>query len=145
MELEQKLAQYFAEVSQLLFIPDPAADARFSAADRKKVLALKEQIYATSDPSVYNPLYLQALTLIKTYRERAAAVWAADVQKRFDTAKDNMSDLIKVRNHVLETSLLESPGLRAADINRDGTANMSDLIKLRNHVLGTSLISQEPK
>ena len=117
MEMEQKLAQYFAQVSQLLFIPDPAADARFSAADRKKVLALKEQIYATSDPSVYNPLYLQALTLIKTYRERAAAVWAADVQKRFDTAKDNMSALIKLNRQAVADGLIPECALWRIPLN----------------------------
>ena len=117
MELEQKMAQYFAEVSKLLFVPDSRADARFSAADRKKLLALKEQIYATNDPSVYNPLYLQALELIKTYRERAAAVWAADVQKRFNTAKENMSALIKLNRQAVADELIPECALWRIPLN----------------------------
>ena len=117
MELEQKLAQYYMEVSKLLIIPDSGADARFSAADRKKVLALKDQIYATEDPGVYNPLYLQALQLIKTYRERAAAAWAADVQKRFNTAKENMSALIKLNRQAVADELIPECALWRIPLN----------------------------
>lgn len=117
MELEQKMANYFAQVQKLLFVPDSAVDAKFSAADRKKLLELKEKIYATDDPSVYNPLYLQALELIKTYRERAAKVWAADVQKRFNTMKENMSELIKLNRQAVEDELLPECALWRMPLN----------------------------
>lgn len=54
----------------------------------------------------------------------------------------NMSDLIKVRNHILETNLLTGDFLLAGDVSRDGKVNMSDLIKIRNHILETNLIVQ---
>ena len=117
VEMEQKLAQYFADVTKLIVVPDTGADAKFSAADRKKVLALKEQIYATDDPFVYNPLYLQALELIKTYRERAAAVWAADVQKRFNTMKDNMSALIKLNRQAVADEIIPDCALWRIPLN----------------------------
>ena len=74
-EMEQKLANYFSQTTKLLDVPDNAVDAKFSVADRKKLLALKEKIYATDDASVYNPLFQQAIEIIKTYRDRAAKVW----------------------------------------------------------------------
>ena len=117
MEMEQKMANYFAQVQKLLFIPDSQVDAKFSAADRKKLLELKEKIYATDDPGVYNPLYLQALELIRTYRERAAKVWAADVQKRFDQMKANMSELIKLNRQAVEDELLPQCALWRLPLN----------------------------
>lgn len=117
MEMEQKMANYFAQVQKLLFVPDNEVDAKFSAADRKKLLELKEKIYATDDPAVYNPLYLQALELIKTYRERAAKVWAADVQKRFDQMKANMSELIKLNRQAVEDELLPQCALWRLPLN----------------------------
>ena len=117
LEMEQKLAQYFADVMKLIVVPDTGADAKFSAADRKKVLALKDQIYATNDPFVYNPLYLQALELIKTYRERAAAVWSADVQKRFNQMKENMSALIKLNRQAVADELIPECALWRIPLN----------------------------
>ncbi|MCR5759482.1 MAG: hypothetical protein K6G39_03925 [Bacteroidales bacterium] len=117
MEMEQKMVAYFTEVQKLLTVPDGQVDAKFSAADRKKLLELKEKIYATDDPSVYNPLYLQALELIKTYRERAAKVWAADVQKRFNTMKENMSELIKLNRQAVEDELLPECALWRMPLN----------------------------
>ena len=53
-----------------------------------------------------------------------------------------INDLIKLRNHLLETSLLKNAALLAADISGDGEARMNDLIKLRNHILGEKPIIQ---
>ena len=117
MEMEQKLSAYFVEAQKLLSVPDAQVDAKFSAADRKKLLAIKEKIYATGDPSVYNPLYLQALELIKTYRERAAKVWAADVQKRFDQMKGNMSSLIKLNRQAVADELIPECALWRMPLN----------------------------
>ena len=53
-----------------------------------------------------------------------------------------MSDMIKVRNHILETQQLTGIGLAAADCNHDGNIRMSDMIKIRNEILGTGTIVQ---
>lgn len=117
MEMEQKLSAYFMETQKLLSVADSQADAKFSASDRKKLLALKEKIYATDDPSVYNPLYLQALELIKTYRDRAAQAWAADVQKRFNQMKENMSSLIKLNRQAVADELIPECALWRMPLN----------------------------
>ncbi len=56
--------------------------------------------------------------------------------------KINISDLIKVRNHILQEQMLQAVYRTAADVNGDGKINISDLIKIRNHILGESIISQ---
>ena len=55
-----------------------------------------------------------------------------------------MSDLIKIRNHILGTNPLSGIYLGSADCNHDGYIRMSDLIKVRNQVLGTGTIVQTP-
>ena len=55
-----------------------------------------------------------------------------------------MSDLIKIRNHILGTNPLKGLYLEAADCNHDSYIRMSDLIKVRNQVLGTATIVQTP-
>ena len=117
MEMEQKMSQYFMKVQKLLEVPDNAVDAKFSAADRKKILALKEKIYATDNASEYNPLYLQALEIIKTYRDRAAKVWAEDVQKRFNQMKANMSELIKLNRQAVADEILPECALWRMPLN----------------------------
>ena len=117
MEMEQKMSQYFAQATKLLQVEDNAVDAKFSQADRKKLLALKEKIYATDDPSVYNPLFQQAQEIIKTYRERAARVWAADVQKRFNQMKANMSELIKLNRQAVADEIIPECALWRMPLN----------------------------
>ena len=117
METEQKLSNYFAQTTKLLQIPDNAVDAKFSVADRKKLLSLKEQIYATDNPAVYNPLFQQAQEIIKTYRERAAKVWAADVQSRFDKMKANMSEIIKLNRQAVADELIPECALWRLPLN----------------------------
>ena len=117
MEMEQKLSAYFMEAQKLLSVPDGQVDAKFSAADRKKLQAIKEKIYTTEDPALYNPLYLEALELIKTYRERAAKVWAADVQKRFNQMKENMSALIKLNRQAVADELIPECALWRMPLN----------------------------
>jgi hypothetical protein len=117
METEQKLSNYFAQTTKLLQIPDNAVDAKFSVADRKKLLSLKEQIYATDNPAVYNPLFQQAQEIIKTYRERAAKVWAADVQSRFDKMKANMSEIIKLNRQAVADELIPECALWRMPLN----------------------------
>ncbi|MCQ2134687.1 MAG: hypothetical protein MJY88_06935 [Bacteroidales bacterium] len=93
------------------------ADARFSDSDRKKIEAIKAQIYATAEADKYNPLYLQALELIRTYRERAAKVWAADVQKRYDGVKNSMGDVIKIQRQAVEDGVIPECALWRTPLN----------------------------
>lgn len=117
MEMEQKMSQYFMQVQKLVEVPDNAVDAKFSAADRKKILSLKEKIYTTDKASEYNPLYLQALEIIKTYRDRAAKVWADDVQKRFNQMKANMSELIKLNRQAVADGIIPECALWRMPLN----------------------------
>lgn len=93
------------------------ADARFSDSERKKVESIKEKIYASDDPGVYNALYLQAMDLIKTYRERAAKVWAADVQARYGKIKDGMLDIIKIQRQAVADGIIPECALWRAPLN----------------------------
>lgn len=93
------------------------ADAMFSAAERKKIESIKSSIYASSDPSVYNPLYLQAMEIIRTYRERAAQVWAADVQKRYDKVKNGMGDIIKIQRQAIADGVIPECALWRVPLN----------------------------
>ena len=52
-----------------------------------------------------------------------------------------ISDLIKLRNHLLGTGTLTGLSLAAADADRSGTAAINDLIRIRNHLLGTATIT----
>ena len=117
MEMEQKLSKYYSDVQKLSDLGEEDVKTSFSSADRKKLLALRDQIYSTDDPAVYNPLYLQAQELIKTYRLRAAKVWAADVQKRFDKLKENMSSLIKINRQAVADEIIPECALWRAPLN----------------------------
>ena len=55
----------------------------------------------------------------------------------------NISDLIKVRNHILGENRLQGAYSRSADVSRDSLINISDLIKVRNHILGENVIPQK--
>ena len=52
-----------------------------------------------------------------------------------------ISDLIRVRNHLLGTSELVGLSLAAADADRSGGVAINDLIRIRNHLLGTAAIT----
>ncbi len=53
----------------------------------------------------------------------------------------NSADLLKVRQHLLETKELKEGYFIAADINYDNFINSADLLRLRQHLLETKLIS----
>ena len=93
------------------------ADARFSELERKKLENIKSNIYATSDPAVYNPLYLQAMEIIRTYREKAARVWAADVQKRFTKVQSSMGDIIKIQRQAIADEIIPECALWRFPLN----------------------------
>lgn len=52
-----------------------------------------------------------------------------------------ISDLIKLRNHLLGAGELTGLSLAAADVDRSGSAAINDLIRIRNHLLGTAAIA----
>ncbi len=56
--------------------------------------------------------------------------------------KLSVSDMIKVRNHILQTAILEGIQLASADCNHDSKISVSDMIKIRNQILGTGTIEQ---
>ena len=51
------------------------------------------------------------------------------------------SDFIKIRNHILGSTILKGDSFTAADVNRDGAVSGSDFIKVRNHILKTNLLA----
>ena len=117
MEMQAKLREYQDNVVACFPKAEPEADYKFAASERKKVLDIKNKIYQTNNPSVYNPLYLQALKLIMSYRERAAKVWAADVQKRFNAQKEALPKLIKVNRQAIADGIIPECALWREPLN----------------------------
>ena len=52
----------------------------------------------------------------------------------------NSADLLKVRQHLLGTSVLTGEYFDAADIDSNGVINSADLLRVRQHLLGTKSI-----
>ena len=83
--------------------------------------------------------------LIQAFAPNGAPWYSAAVLIYGDVNGDgmiNISDLIKVRNHILKDNLLTDLFALAGDVNRDTIINISDLIKIRNHILGENAIPQ---
>lgn len=51
----------------------------------------------------------------------------------------DLSDLVHVRNIILETSNLTGENKTAGDINKDGKVDLTDLVYVRNDILGTPI------
>ena len=56
--------------------------------------------------------------------------------------KIQINDIIKIRNHLLNSSVLSGVQALSADVSGDGEIQINDIIKIRNHLLGTVLITQ---
>lgn len=118
MEKYQKMQKYTMDIAAAW----PAetwsdAEAKFSAAETKKIEDIKTKIYASSNPSEYDPLFQQAEELIRTYRERAAKAWAADVQSRFTKVKDGMGNIIKIQRQAIEDGIIPECALWRTPLN----------------------------
>ena len=122
MDLQKKLIKYYKDITEAFPNTETNVDVAFSAAERQKLLDLKKQIYATEDAKVYNPLYLEALELIRTYRERAAKVWVADIQKRYDTVKGAVANVTKINRQAIEDELIPECALYRIPLNMVVTA-----------------------
>ena len=119
MEMQNKLRQYEENIVACYPQVKEDADYSFAAGERRKVLEIKKKIYASANPSpsVYNPLYLQALQLIMSYRERAAKVWIADVQKRFNAQKEALPKLLKVNRQAIADGIIPECALYREPLN----------------------------
>ena len=53
----------------------------------------------------------------------------------------NSADLLKMRQHLIQTKTLSGVPYLAADINNDKTINSADLLRMRQHLIGTKPIS----
>lgn len=53
-----------------------------------------------------------------------------------------INDIIKLRNHLLGTSVLSGAFAAAAEVSGDGKIMINDIILIRNHLLGTKAIVQ---
>lgn len=56
-------------------------------------------------------------------------------------AEVTSSDLLKVRQHLIGTKLLDGISLLSADIDDDTEITSSDLLRIRQHLIGTKVIS----
>jgi hypothetical protein len=67
--------------------------------------------------------------------------WASVLGEINSDGKINVTDLIKVRNLILDSSNMTEVELKSGDVDGNGSLNVIDLIKIRNHILGTGKIS----
>jgi len=112
----KKLSDAMMEIEKVV-AQDSDVDAQFSASEKKKIENLKAKIYSTGDPDEYNPLYLQALESIKSYRLRAAALWSQTVQNHFDAVKAKMPAFIKIIREQVEGGYLPECALWRSPLN----------------------------
>ena len=51
------------------------------------------------------------------------------------------ADYVKVKNHIMGTSVLSNVNKSAADVNGDGQITPADYVKIKNHIMSVSQIS----
>lgn len=50
-------------------------------------------------------------------------------------------DYVKIKNHIMETSLLSGVYIKGADVNSDGRASAGDYVKVKNYIMETGKIT----
>lgn len=73
------------------------------------------------------------------YTDKIRIVLFGDVNK---DGEIGISDLLILRNHIMNGDVLDSGQLMAADINRDGLITVNDMLLLRNHIFDGQFLSQ---
>ena len=117
-QTQQAMNRYVNQLKALMPTSDlSAGNVSFADSERKKVEDLKKQIYSTDNASVYNPLYLQALELIKTYRQRVAKLWHDDLEKRVNQLKQNMPEAISIQRQAIRDELIPECALWRVPLN----------------------------
>jgi len=117
-QTQQAMMQYVNNLKNL--IPESElkdSDVSFADSEHKKIEDLKKQIYATDNASTYNPLYLQALEMIKTYRQRAAKAWHDDLVSRVDQMKKAMPEAISLQRQAIKDELIPECALWRVPLN----------------------------
>lgn len=114
-----KLSKYYEDLAKIMprSSSDAKRDAAFSAEDSRKVEELRKKIFATDDPAVYNPLFVEAIQLITTYRERAAKVWRADLAKRIESVKTAVPQVLKLNRQAIEDGIIPECALYRDPLN----------------------------
>ena len=52
------------------------------------------------------------------------------------------TDYVRIKNHIMETSILSGCYKEAADVNKDTKVAATDYVKIKNYIMGTGTISQ---
>ena len=117
-QTQQAMMQYVNKIQNL--VPETEvedADVSFAASERRKIENIKKQIYSTDNASEYNPLYLQALEMIKTYRQRVAKVWHDDLTQRVNQLKQAVPQAISIQRQAIKDELIPECALWRVPLN----------------------------
>ena len=63
-DMQVKMSKYMQDIQACYDLKDATADVNFAASERKKLIEIKNKIYQTEDPSVYNPFTVSRSTLL---------------------------------------------------------------------------------
>lgn len=121
MERQQKYHNYVNSLAAATpgVYSDSRADARFAAAEAAKLEGIKARIYTVAKTrQECDALFQQAAELIRTYRERAAVAWLADLQKRFDAMKNSMGEIIKINRQAVADGVIPECALWRYPLNQ---------------------------
>lgn len=116
MEKYQKIEKYEKDI-MAAWPKDTWSDAyaKFSMVERKKIENIKEKIYSGNGNR--DALYLEAMEIIGSYREKAAETWSADVQKRFNSVKNSLGDVIKIQRQAIADGIIPECSLWRTPLN----------------------------
>lgn len=120
-KLEQATQAYLAACKPMMEVLAKYEDVQgadsMDAVLRKKIEGIKKQIYATDKASEYNPLYLQALDIIKNWRENVAVSWASYLQGAVNEIKAQLPGYIKAQRQAIADGVIPECALNRAPLN----------------------------